>query len=515
MDAQPLSGAAERMAEGPARAAPLASAVFHGALMLVGLRFAMRAIGFVSVVVTARLLTPADFGVMGTVAIVTGLFAILGQIGITEGLARLRTLEPGHVESAWTLNLIMAIVISAGLFLSAAPASRLLEEPQVEAALRWLAFSPLLAALASPGTMLLLREMRFRDEFILRAGQKIVLVCCTIAGAYAMRSWWGLVYGSLIGTLLGCALTYLLHPTRPALRLDRAREFLGFSFWTLVMALATYLSSIADEVAVRREADTATYGLYHASRDLSRVLVSEAVAPAAGALLPGMARLQDEPERFAAAAERAVGVGAIIAIAFGLGVSLTAAEVVGLLLGPQWLAAVPFLALVALGNIGQTLAGLHRGILAAMGRVRWSAGLWVLRAAVLVPACVLAAKWGGPIAVGATFAIVSCLLAVFDYALIFRALRRPWALRDIFARPLAAAGAMALAVMLLPLPEGAPLLLAALAKAAAGAAAYGLVLLGLWWAVGRPSGAEATLIQRLPRPMARRLLPVTTSPTPA
>jgi hypothetical protein len=147
--------------------------------------------------------------------------------------------------------------------------------------------------------------------------------------------------------------------------------------------------------------------------------------------------------------------------------------------------------------------------------VRWSAGLWVLRAAVLVPACVLAAKWGGPIAVGATFAIVSCLLAVFDYALIFRALRRPWALRDIFARPLAAAGAMALAVMLLPLPEGAPLLLAALAKAAAGAAAYGLVLLGLWWAVGRPSGAEATLIQRLPRPMARRLLPVTTSPTPA
>jgi O-antigen/teichoic acid export membrane protein len=52
----------------PAGSAPLGARLFAGAALMVGLRFAVRARGLVSVIILARLLTPTDFGVIGTAA---------------------------------------------------------------------------------------------------------------------------------------------------------------------------------------------------------------------------------------------------------------------------------------------------------------------------------------------------------------------------------------------------------------------------------------------------------------
>ncbi|PWS39196.1 hypothetical protein DFH01_08160 [Falsiroseomonas bella] len=493
------------MSEGSGRAEPLGGVVLRGAAVMVALRFVLRAIGLVSIFFTARLLTPADFGVVGTSAIVLGLFAILQTIGIGEALIRLRRLDPEHLHTAWTMNLIAATVVSVVIFLVAPFAARVLEEPALTELLRWQAFTPTIVALLSPGTMTFMRDFAFRKEFMLKVFQKIVVVACVVAGAFLTRSYWGLVWGSMTGTVLYVAMSYVLYPYRPRLTLSRWRDFVGFSFWTMMLSCATYVATVADEVVVRRMVSTQLFGLYHTSRDLSRTMVAEMVAPASSALLPGLARLQDEPARFARAAQQAVGAGAIVAVATGLGVSATAEEIVGLLLGPKWAGAAPILALTAIGVAGQTLAGLHRSILAALSKQHWSAALWALRGAVLAVTCVAAGAMGGMMAVAATYAIVSVLLTLLDYTLIFTRLGRPAAPIAIFARPVLAG--LAMVGVLALFPAGLPLLLAAPAKVALGAATYGLVLWGAWFAMGRPDGAETALLHRLPPRIGGVFLP--------
>jgi O-antigen/teichoic acid export membrane protein len=403
------------------------------------------------------------------------------------------------------MNLVAATIVSVCIWLSAPLAARLLDEPVLVEILRWQAFTPSIVALVSPGTMTFMRDFAFRNEFTLKLFQKAVIVVCVVAGAFVMRSYWGLVWGSMIGTVLSVAMSYVLFPYRPRFTLARYRDFIGFSFWTLLLSFATYVATVADEVVVRRLVSTQQFGLYHTSRDLSRTLVAEMVAPAAAALLPGLARLRDEPARFRRAAEQTVGVGAIVAVAVGLGVSATAPEITAILLGPQWTGAAPFLAWTSIGVAGHTMAGLHRSILAARDKPHWSTALWALRAAVLAGACAAAGEWGGMMAVAVTFVVASVLLMLFDYAVIFGQLGRPWAPVAIFTRPFLAGAAM-MGVLAL-LPAGLPLLAAAPLKVCLGAATYGLVLGGLWFALGRPDGAETALLHRLPPRLGNLLLP--------
>lgn len=492
------------MSEGNARAQPMAGLVVRGAILMVLLRFAIRAIGLLSVLVTARLLTPADFGVIGTASIVTGFFALLQGIGLSDALVRLRRLDPEHVRTAWTLNLLASLLVTAGIIASAPVAARWFGEPALAGVLCWMAFTPTLNALVSPGTTTFLRDFAFRQEFRLKVLQKMVVVAATVAGAWMAGNYWGLVYGSMAGTVVYVAMSYVSYPVLPRLALSRLPDLLGFSAWTLAQGIATYVAVVADEIIVRRLMPTELFGLYHTSRDLSRTMVSELVAPAAAALLPGLARLREEPARFARAAKEAVGAGVIVAVAAGLGVSATAGEITGLLLGPKWAGAAPFLALTAIGVAGQTVAGLHRSILAALNRQHWSAALWSVRAVVLAVGCGAAGLLGGAMAVAEIYAALSVLLTLTDYAVIFALLRHPGVLPGIFLRPVLAGLAMLGALALLP--AGMPLLLSAMLKVALGAAAYGTVLLGAWWLMGQPDGAEKALLHRLPPRLGRVLL---------
>jgi O-antigen/teichoic acid export membrane protein len=495
-------------------APPLAGTVFRGALLQVALRLVMRLLGLVSISVTARLLTPTDFGVIGSASIVIGLFAVLQQNGIFDWIVRKPVLGPDDLAKAWSVNLAFNALVAAGIAATAGPASAFLNEPALAQVLRVSALMPLLAALASPVPVLFMRELRFGRDFRLRVTQKVIDVACVIAFCLMLRTYWGVIYGHLASRLIFLAYTHIAFPFRPRLVLRGAGALLGFSTWAMTLSFATYLAMVADEIVVRRASSTQVFGLYHISRDLSRVLVSELVAPAAAALLPGLARLQGERARFTGAAVQAVGAAAIIAIGAGLGVSATAAEAIALLLGRQWHAAAPFLTWLAIGVAAQTLAGLHRSILFALGAPHWSAALWFIRAVVLFAAAQLAVGQGGAMAVAIAFAAASVLLTLFDYLVIFSRLGRPTAVLRLAARPVLAGLAMTAVLLALKLPPGLPTAADAAIKVAVGGSVYGAVVGLAWWLAGRPHGPETALLNRLPGRLGRLAAAITRPPRP-
>ncbi len=492
----------------------LAGVVFRGALLQVALRLLMRLLGLVSISVTARVLTPTDFGVIGSASLVTGLFAVLQNNGIFDWVVRKPSLGSDDLARAWSVNLGFNALVAAGIAAAAIPGATFLNEPALAQVLRVSALMPLLAALASPVPVLFMREMQFGRDFRLRVIQKMIDVTCVIVGCLVLRTYWGVIYGGIASRLMFLAYTHIAFPFRPRLVLRGAGALLGFSTWAIALSLANYLAIVADEVVVRRASSTQVFGLYHISRDLSRVLVSELVAPAAAALLPGLARLQGERRRFTGAAIQAVGAAAIVAVGAGLGVSATAAEAIALLLGRQWHDAAPFLVWLAIGVAAQTLAGLHRSILFALGVPQWSAALWLVRAVVLFAAAQFAVGQGGAMAVAIAFAVASVLLTLADYLVIFARLGRPAAVLQFSARPVLAGLAMTAALLALPLPPGLPTIADAAIKVAVGGSVYGAALGLAWWLAGRPQGSETALLNRLPGRLGRIAAIITRAPRP-
>src|SRR5688500_2061868 len=63
--------------------------------------------------VLARLLTPADFGVVSAALVVIGFSMIFSQIGLGPALVQRRVLEQRHLDTAFTATLIFAVSIGA------------------------------------------------------------------------------------------------------------------------------------------------------------------------------------------------------------------------------------------------------------------------------------------------------------------------------------------------------------------------------------------------------------------
>ena len=55
---------------------------------MVGMRWGMRLIGLVSTIILARLLTPADFGIVAMAMVVVGLLEIIAFTGVDLALIR-------------------------------------------------------------------------------------------------------------------------------------------------------------------------------------------------------------------------------------------------------------------------------------------------------------------------------------------------------------------------------------------------------------------------------------------
>ncbi|MCS6920504.1 MAG: oligosaccharide flippase family protein [Elioraea sp.] len=492
----------------------VADLVFEGGLLFLALRVFSRVLGFAAFAVKARVLTPHDFGLIGTLALVTGFVGILGAHGVFDRLVRMPEMTEADIHRAWTLNALFNLGIAATLVVLSEPAARFLREPDLAAALRVTALRPIITALASPIHVHWARALRFRPMVLFAMLTRLMDVVLSTAGAVILRSYWGLLYGTLLAIACQTVLTYVLLPFLPRPRLDKSGAFLAFSLWSLVHSLAKYFAMSADELIVRRRSDTGMFGLYHVSRDLSRIFVSELVLPVAEPLLAGLARIFTlGAAHFRAAVMKAIAAAALVSAAVGFGMSATAAEAVAVVLGGRWQGSVPILQVIALGVAALAVAELHRPVMVAFGRIQISTLLWVGRAVVQIAVSVVGFALGGAHGVAAAFSLSCTMLLFVDYAVVFRSLGgRAATAFAVLWRPILAGAVMLAALFLLPWPTGWPVLAAAFAKIAVGAATYGAVVMLTWRAAGRPQGGESVLLERLPAPVRQRITRIIGAP---
>lgn len=492
----------------------VADLVLEGGLLFLALRLLSRGLGFAAFAVKARVLTQYDFGLIGSLTLVTSFVGILGAHGVFDRLIRMPELTEADIQRAWTLNALFNLGIAAVLVMLSNPAARFLNEPNLAPALRVTALRPIITALASPIHVHWARALRFRPMVLFAMLTRLMDVVFSTAGAVLLRSYWGLLYGTLLAFACETLLTHVLMPFMPRPRLDKSGEFLAFSLWSLVHSLANYFAMSADELVVRRRSDTGVFGLYHVSRDLSRIFVSELVLPVAQPLLAGLAKMFTlGVRRFLSAATKAIAAAALVSAAVGFGVCATAAEAVAVVLGGRWQEAVPILQVIVLGVAALAVAELHRPVMVAFGRIQVSTLLWIGRAVVQIAVSVVGFALGGAHGVAVAFSLSCTILLFVDYAVVFRALGgRAATAFAVLWRPILAGALMLAALLLLPWPTGWPVLAAAFAKVALGAAIYGAMVVLAWRVSGRPQGGESVLLERLPVPVRQRITRVIGTP---
>ncbi len=489
--------------------------LLRGSLWMVAMRWGMRLLGLLNTAILARLLTPGDFGLVAMAMLVIRLVEVFGLSDQAFVLIRMPNPTREHYDSVWTLNIIMASIVTVVIWLVAPFTALYFHEPRAVHLTQILALITLISGFTNVGVVAFRKDLAFAQEFRYLILQRALTVLATIICAIWLRDYRALAAGIMLGCVLSVGLSYMVHPYRPRLCTSRIREMLSFSGWMLLGNVSQYFHDKSDEMVVGAFGSSSAMGSYNVAADAATAPTAEVIMPVARALFPVFVRIADDAEAVRKAYLDLYSTVSLACISIGTGIMLVADDFVRIALGPQWISAVPLVRLLAISGAAYSLMHSSLTVLPAVGHARLSATLSTTRMAVIVLAMIAAGILGSVWAVAMTRMIVTLVFIPGLMVAVSRVL--PVTPADMLARlwrPLVAAAVMSGVVLLVhaaapPIP---PLRL--MLDAASGAVTYTAVVLGLWRVSGRPSGIEAMLMARLGAAFGRLAGPRAVSAAP-
>lgn len=464
----------------------------RGAAWMMGLQWAVRALGIASTAILARLLTPADFGLMAMAMLTLVVVAMFGVSGQDLALIRMGRPSRDYFDTAWTIEVLVGVALF-GLAVASAPLARIyFHSAKVELIVCVLSLGLLFEGFTNIGIVNFRIEFDFAKEFKYFIWRKLSDVVLGVSCVLALRNVWGLAIAVVLSKAAAVGLSYRMHPFRPRFRLNRAREIWSYSSWMLVVAHGRHFAGKADEYVVGAIGNAGVMGAYTVGADISVTPTVDLVQPVMRALFPVYSRMLSDPLRLRAAALLVVGATATVCLATGPGVAGVARELTLLLLGPQWKTAASLVFWFGIGAIPVGLRFAIYSILGVTDNLRLTAiAVWV-RLALLVPTLILAGRWGGAPAIAAAQAVLGVLALSADFLMLRRAVGVGFAdvARSLW-RPAAAALAMVYVLTMLDRAPQLPLVASLVIKVSGGAAAYLGTLTVLWLLAQKPDGLEA------------------------
>lgn len=386
------------------------------ALSAAALSLALRVVG---TVVLARLLTPADFGVVTMVTTVSLLLASFGLNGFTEAVIQFEEMDRHMASNLFWLNLGAGLVLAIALAAMGSPLAQFYRNQHAANVAIGLSVGILIAAGSVMHLALLKRAMRFTAS---SANDVVALAVYTaVTILLALRGWgyWALVAGIVVNQLSIAIGAWWLCRWIPSLprRTGKMGPILRFAAKVYGQFVLRYSTQNVDNLLVGWRFNAVALGFYKKAFDLFALSASQLTAPLDNVALGALSRLNHDPARFRRYFANALGIIAFVGMAVSADLSLVGRNVVRLVLGPQWSES---------GRIFQ-LFGPGIGVMLLCSTVGWihlslgNPGRWirwtVVEFAVTSSLFLLALRWG-PTGVAAAWSVsyFTLLIPAFWYA---------------------------------------------------------------------------------------------------
>ena len=471
--------------------------LIRGAVWQVSMRWTVRVLGFFNTVIMARILLPADYGVVAMAMLVVGLIQALMDFGATTALMRKAELTIDEIDSAWTLRTMQSIGVGVLLLVVSYPAAIYFKEPRVLYVLLVMSVCVAVSGASNIGVNLAHRAFDFGLNFRIQVMCKILSVIATVAAGFLMHDYRALVIGIATGYLSGFVMTYTMHPYRPRWNTNKIFDIWHVTKWLMLAGVGGFILRKGDEVLAGRIGAAADFGAYNVGSDLGQMPTSEVGPAMLSAFLPVLATMRASVKEVNAAVIKTAAAINTITLPMGFGFAAVAAPATGLILGPDWTSAAQYVGPFALLGALQIIQNPYKTLLTMRGYTKvQSHAVWLEFAVFLAFAIALVPS---QFLLGLVWA--RGFGSVGSLALILLAARKHCELPcrptlAILLRPLIGAVVMyALVVWVGQQFESAALQLSiGLVCGAFTFAAWSMVS---WLLVGKPSGLESTVLEYL------------------
>jgi len=384
-----------------------------------------------STVVLARLLTPQDYGLIAMVTAITGFVALFKDMGLSMATIQKAEINHSQVSALFWIN----VAVSFALALILAAGAPIISWFYVEPRLTWIAIALsttiILSGLAVQHMALLSRQMCFIAIAAIDIGSMGVGIISGVVLAWYGAGYWALVGLPVATALSYAALAWVFCRWRPGLPVRGAGILSMVKFGAQITGfdIVNYFARNLDNILLGRFCGASVLGFYNRAYSIMMLPINQVRGPLNTVAIPALSRLQEDPVRFKKYYMKLISAVAFITMPLMVFLAVCSENVINLILGKQWLEAVPIFRILAIAGFIQPVASTRGVVLLSLKQSGRYLKSGTFSSAILVSAFILGLPWGA-IGIATAYAISNyiILLPILWYCFKFT----PIELRDFF-----------------------------------------------------------------------------------
>lgn len=366
-------------------------------------RAATQGFTFAVLLLLARLLGPATYGLV-TLAATIALFGqmLLGET-FSQALIQEKVVEPAHSSSVFWLLAGLGLLAALAQLGAANWLAGLFGQPAVAPILKALSPLLLLSGLQAVPSALLRRELNFRAIFSASISGTVLGGAVAVAMALAGFGVWSLVANLLIQNTVLAAAIWRKSGFRPLLSFSKPHLGALWSYgrYTLMLRVAAFAANQSPRLIVGYLFGPDILGAFSLGLRIIEMIYQLLVLPASNVIVPMIARIRENPQRLENAILGATHMTAVMATCVYVTLAATAPIAIPLIFGERWLSSVPIVRILCFFGVIAACGQIWQSVLGGLGRPDIALRASVAAALANVGAMLLSWHWGPAAAAGA------------------------------------------------------------------------------------------------------------------
>lgn len=356
------------------------------------------ALQFAQIAILARLLVPADFGLMALVVAIMAFLQIFADAGVSNAIIHHQDISHDQLSSLYWLNVAVSTGLALVLVFVSGWVAAWYQQPDLQYLLWFAGLTLLAGAMAQQLRIVAQKNLRFNSLAKIELVSAAMGFCVAVASVFSGAGVYALVLGSLTAALVGCCLAWwrLSEGWRPKLRMrfDEIRHFLKFGAYMIGNNLANTFNSQVDVLLGGKLLGTQAIGLYSVPKDLN-LRIAGVINPIVTQVgMPVMAKAQNDEVLLKRVYLQTMRMTASVNFPIYVALGLFAPEIVHVLLGPKWEESIPLMQVFAVWALIRSTGNPVGSLLMARGRADLSFKWNVVWLCIMPPAIWLGSQYG-------------------------------------------------------------------------------------------------------------------------
>jgi teichuronic acid exporter len=324
--------------------------ISSGILYTASTRYSGILISIIIGAVLARLLSPAEFGVVALVTVFISFFNILSDVGIGPAIIQNKDLTEEDLQSIFLFSILLGFTLALGFFFSATVIASFYNNTELIPLTRLLSFTVLFSALRIVPNALLLKKLKFKQVGVVTIIVQLFSGVFAVVFAYKGFSYYALVYKSIFDAFFTFLLFYWLSPIQLKFNLQKTaiKKIIRFSTFQFFFNFINYFSRNTDNLLIGKFISPTALGFYDKSYQLMMMPVQNLTHVITPVLHPVLSDFQNDKNKIFNAYLKVVKLLATIGFPLSVFLYFSAHEIISVLYGSQWEQSVPVFKILAL-----------------------------------------------------------------------------------------------------------------------------------------------------------------------